>query len=220
MIITFEDITTNQTIKTYIAYADETLAALGFTEHSYAHTMRCANDAEKLLLDLGYSARTAELAKIAGYMHDIGNVINRVGHAQSGGIMAFTILSGLGMPPHEVAQIAAAIGHHDEATAFPVNPIAAALILADKSDVRRGRVRNRDMASFDIHDRVNYAAEKSVIVLDKEQRVITLQITIDTTISALMDYFEIFLSRMQLCRKAADYLDLTFKLRINDTILL
>lgn len=218
--ITFEDIQNNETIKTYITYADETLAALGYTEHSFAHTMRCAADASRLLTELGYSERTVELAKMAAYMHDIGNVVNRSGHAQSGALMAFGILTEIGLPTHEISQIVAAIGHHDEATAFPVNPIAAALILADKSDVRRGRVRNRDMNHFDIHDRVNYAAEKSVLVLDKITRVVTLELTIDTKISALMDYFEIFLSRMLLCRQAADYLDLTFKLSINNTVLL
>lgn len=218
--ITFEDIQNNEAIKTYITYADETLAALGYTEHSFAHTMRCANDAARILTELGYSERTAELTKMAAYMHDIGNVVNRSGHAQSGALMAFDILNEIGLPTHEIAQIVAAIGHHDEATAFPVNPITAALILADKSDVRRSRVRNRDMNHFDIHDRVNYAAEKSVLVLDKEKHIITLELTIDTKISALMDYFEIFLSRMLLCRQAADKLDLTFKLSINDTVLL
>lgn len=218
--ITFADITADEDIKTYIEYADETLASLGYTEHSVAHTRRCAADVERILSDLGYSERIVELGKIAAYMHDIGNVVNRADHAQSGAIMAFTILTRMGMDPDEVARITAAIGHHDEATAFPVNPIAAALILADKSDVRRSRVRNPDMSRFDIHDRVNYAAEKSVIILDTQKRVITLELTIDTKISALMDYFEIFLSRMQLCRKAANYLDLMFKLSINDTVLL
>ncbi len=218
--VTFEDIKNNEEIKTYIIRADETLIELGYTEHSFAHVSKAAHGAHDILQMLGYDDRMVELAMIAGYMHDIGNVINRVDHAQSGAVMAFRILDKLGMDAGEVATIITAIGNHDEGTAVPVNPLAAALILADKSDVRRTRVRNRDFAKFDIHDRVNYAVEKSALVLNVERRTITLELSIDTQISSVMDYFEIFLTRMMLCRRAADYLDLTFKLDINGTILL
>jgi len=218
--VTFEDIKSNEEIKTYIIRADETLIELGYTEHSFAHVSKVAHGAHDILQMLDYDDRLVELAMIAGYMHDIGNVINRVDHAQSGAVMAFRILDKLGMDAAEVATIITAIGNHDEGTAVPVNPLAAALILADKSDVRRTRVRNRDFAKFDIHDRVNYAVERSALVLNVEKRTITLELSIDTQICSVMDYFEIFLTRMMLCRRAADYLDLTFKLDINGTILL
>lgn len=218
--ITFEDIRQNEEVKTYITRADETLIALGYTEHSYAHVTKVAHDAYNMLIRLGYDERVAELAKIAGYMHDIGNVINRIDHAQSGAVLAFTLLNKLGMEPKEISNVITAIGHHDEGTAQPVNAIAAAIILADKSDVRRTRVRNRDMSTFDIHDRVNYAVESSSLVLDTEAKTATLEIKIDTEMSAVMDYFEIFLGRMMLCRKAAEYLGLKFKICINGSKLL
>ena len=164
--ITPTEIKQNEQIRTYIEKADEALAALGYTEHSYAHVTRVAHFAEKIMADLGYPRRMQELAWIAGYMHDIGNVINRIDHAQSGAVMAFRILDKLGMPADEIATVCSAIGNHDESTAFPVNAVAAALILADKTDVRRTRVRNRDKATFDIHDRVNYAVEKASTTLD------------------------------------------------------
>ena len=218
--ITLEDIQQNETIKTYIVRADETLIALGYTEHAFAHVTKAAYEAYSLLLKLGYDERTAELARIAGYLHDIGNMVNRVDHAQSGALIAFQLLTGLGMPPQEIATIVTAIGHHDEATAAPVNPVAAALILADKCDVRRSRVRNRDVSSFDIHDRVNYSVARSEMLFDHEKRTLTLLLEIDTEICAVMDYFEIFLSRMVLCRQAAEHLDITFKLTINGQSLL
>ncbi|MEG1322670.1 MAG: HD domain-containing protein [Ruthenibacterium sp.] len=195
--------------------ADETLVALGFTEHSYAHVTRVAHFAEKVLADLGYPPRTCELAWIAGYMHDIGNVINRIDHAQSGAVMAFRILDKLGMDASEIATVCSAIGNHDESTAFPVNAVAAALILADKTDVRRSRVRNQAHASFDIHDRVNYAVEKATTMLTEDHKAVVLSLTIDTEMSPVMDYFEIFLDRMLLCRKAAEKLGLAFKLVVN-----
>ena len=164
--ITPLEIKENEQIRTYIERADETLKALGFTEHSFAHVTRVAHFAEKILAELGYEKRTQELAWIAGYMHDIGNVINRIDHAQSGAVMAFRILDKLGMPADEIATVCSAIGNHDEGTAFPVNPVAAALILADKTDVRRSRVRVKDLHTFDIHDRVNYAVEKASTTLD------------------------------------------------------
>lgn len=195
--------------------ADASLLALGFTEHSFAHVARCAEMASGLLRDLGYSDREVELAKIAGYMHDIGNVVNRHDHAISGATMAFRILDNMGMEPADVAAVITAIGHHDDKTAFPVNAVAAALILADKTDVRRSRVRNRDTINFDIHDRVNYAVERSDVTLDRDRGTITLALTINTQVCAVMDYFEIFLTRMLLCRKAAEFFHLSFKLDIN-----
>lgn len=218
--ITFEEIKNNEHIKTYIKKADESLIALGYTEHSFAHVTKVSEMAKEILLELGYSKREAELAQIAGYLHDIGNVINRVDHAQSGAVMAFRILDKLGAEPEEIATIITAIGNHDEGTAVAVNPVAAALILADKTDVRRSRVRNSDLATFDIHDRVNYAVEESSTKISKDKKSIILNLKINTEISSVMDYFEIFLDRMLLCRKAAEKLNLKFKLIINNQILL
>ena len=214
--ITIQQIKENRQIRTYIEKADEALAALGYTEHSFAHVSKVAQQAREILLTMGYSARDAELAEIAGYLHDIGNIINRVDHAQSGAVMAFRILDKLGADAEEISTIISAIGNHDEATAYPVNPVAAALILADKTDVRRSRVRNRDFATFDIHDRVNYAVVSSTTSISEDRRKITLKLQIDTQISAVMDYFEIFMQRMILCRKAAEKLGLQFKLMINE----
>ena len=220
MKVDFETIRTNPEIRTYITQADASLTAMGFTEHSFAHVGKCAHEASRLLKELGYDDRQVELARIAAYMHDIGNVINRVDHAQSGAVMAFRILDKMGMAPADVATVVTAIGNHDEHTAFPVNAVAAALILADKTDVRRSRVRNQDTATFDIHDRVNYAVEQSDVVLDTEKKTIQLTLIINTEVCAVMDYFEIFLQRMVLCRKAAQALDLQFHLEINGQILL
>lgn len=218
--ITFEDIKSSKEIKTYIRKADDSLEELGYTEHSFAHVGKVASQAQEILLMLGYDERTAELARIAGYMHDIGNVVNRVDHAQSSAIMAFRILDKMGMDVEEIATIISAIGNHDEATAVPVNAVAAALILADKSDVRRSRVRNRDLASFDIHDRVNYSVESSTLVIDEGNNYAVLNLKIDTELFTIMDYFEIFLGRMLLCRRAAEFLKLRFKLVINEVELL
>ncbi|MGN1145525.1 MAG: HD domain-containing protein [Acetatifactor sp.] len=219
MKITFEDICNNETVKTYIRKADESLIALGYTEHSFPHVMKVAKVASDILLTLGYSEREAELARIAGYLHDIGNVINRIDHAQSGAVMAFRILDKMGADPEDIATIITAIGNHDESTAFPVNPIAAALILADKTDVRCSRVRNQDFASFDIHDRVNYSVKESTVDLVKDSHI-QLNLTIETKMCTVMDYFEIFLNRMILCRKAAEKLKLEFRLVINGQRLL
>lgn len=220
MKITFEDIKNSPEIRTYIQQADASPKTLGYTEHNFAHCTKCANEAGNLLEALGYDEHEVELARIAGFMHDIGNVINRVDHAQSGAVMAFRLLDKLGMPPEDTATVITAIGNHDEATACPVNAVAAALIIADKTDVRRSRVRNRETIQTDIHDRVNYATEKSEILLDTKAETLTLFLTIDTTICAVMEYFEIFLDRMLLSRKAADYLGLHFKLNINGSTLL
>ena len=213
--ITYEQIRQNAEIKTYIRSADASLAALGYTEHSFAHVTMCANTAAYLLETMGHDERTVELARIAAYMHDIGNLINRVDHSQSGALMAFRILDKLGMPAEELCTVVTAIGNHDEGSGVPVDAVSAALILADKSDVRRSRVRNQDPATFDIHDRVNYSVEDSALTIDDDRRSITLHLSIDQTISSIMDYFEIFLDRMTLCRRAADKLGLSFHLRIN-----
>ena len=220
MNITFEMIRNHPDIRTYITQADASLTALGFTEHSFAHVTKCAEVASNLLSQLGYDAREVELAKIAGFMHDIGNLVNRHSHAISGASMAFTILNKMGMDAADIATVVTAIGHHDDSTAFPVNAVAAALILADKTDVRRSRVRNRDTIKFDIHDRVNYAVEQADLTLDKASGTITLALSINTKVCAVMDYFEIFLNRMLLCRKAAEFFDLTFRLDINGQTLL
>lgn len=218
--ITFEDVKNSPTIRTYIEKADESLIALGYTEHSYAHVTKVSQTAKYILLTMGYSQREAELAQIAGYLHDIGNVINRVDHAQSGAVMAFRILDNMDASPEDIATIITAIGNHDEGTGYPVNPIAAALILADKSDVRRSRVRNNDITTFDIHDRVNYSVVKSRLSINEEHTVVELCLSIDTEVCSVMDYFEIFLARMILCRKAAQRLDLKFRLVINGQQLL
>ena len=220
MKITYEDVKSSPEIRTYITQADASLIALGFTEHSFAHVTKCAETASGLLRDLGYDDRQIELAKIAGFMHDIGNVVNRHDHAISGATMAFRILDKMGMDPADVAAVITAIGYHDDKTAFPVNAIAAALLRADKTDVRRSRVRNRDTISFDIHDRVNYAVEKSDLTLNAAAKTVTLTLSINTEVCAVMDYFEIFLDRMLLCRKAAEFFGLTFKLDINGLTLL
>ena len=180
--VTYGEVSGSEEIKAYIRQADASLLSMGYTEHSFAHVVRTATVTQNILTDLGYDARTIELAKIAGFMHDIGNVVNRIDHAQSGAVMAFRILDKMGMDPGEVAQVVSAIGNHDEHTAHPVNALAAALILADKSDVRRSRVRNRDVASFDIHDRVNYSVEQSSLKIDKQSRTITLVLGIDSSL--------------------------------------
>ena len=214
--ITFEDIQNNEEIKTYITCADESLRALGFTEHSFAHVTRVSETAAYILQTLGYSEHEVELARIAGYLNDIGNLVNRIEHSQSGAVMAFRILENMNMSPRDVATIVTAIGNHDEGTGVPVNAVAAALILADKSDVRRTRVRNADISTFDIHDRVNYSVEKSILKINEEKTLIKLKLQIDPKISSVMNYFEIFMERMIMCRKAAETLGLQFKLIINE----
>ena len=214
--MTFEQIRQDEAIATYIRRSDETLGALGFTEHSFAHVGRVAQIAGEVLEILGYDNRTVELAKIAGYLHDIGNLVNRSEHSQSGAVMAFRILDKMGFPANEISTIVCAIGNHDEGTGVPVNPVSAALILADKSDVRRSRVRSKEFSSFDIHDRVNYSVTKSELFIDKDEATVTLKLSVDTQFSSVMDYFEIFLNRMVLCRQAADRLGLKFRLLFND----
>ena len=214
--MTYEDIKQNEEIRTYIARADESLIALGYTEHSFAHVTRVSEMAGYILSTLGYPERTVEVGKIAGYLHDIGNLVNRVDHSQSGAVMAFRLLDNMGFDPEEISVIVSAIGNHDEGTGVPVSPVAAALILADKSDVRRNRVRNQDVSSFDIHDRVNYSVTKSELKINEAHTLIKLKLSVDTRYGSVMDYFEIFLQRMVLCRKAAEKLGLQFKLMINE----
>ena len=212
----FADIKKDNAIKAYITAADSSLAALGYTEHSFAHVTKVAESAAEILAALGYDEHTIELAKIAGYLHDIGNLVNRDEHSQSGAVMAFRILDRLGLAPEDIATVVTAIGNHDEGTGVAVNAVAAALIIADKTDVRRSRVRNRDFSTFDIHDRVNYSVFETLLDIDTESKEVRLSIKIDTEISSIMDYFEIFLTRMIMCRKSADTLGLAFKLKIND----
>ena len=188
MKITYDDLKQNEAIKTYIQKADESLIALGYTEHSFAHVTKVAELAGHILLTLGYGEREAQLAKMAGYLHDIGNVVNRVEHAQSGAVMAFRILDNMNADPEDIATIITAIGNHDESTAYPVNAVAAALILADKTDVRYTRVRNQDFASFDIHDRVNFSVKESVVDVVKDSHI-ELKLTIETKMCTVMDYF-------------------------------
>ncbi|MCL2694980.1 MAG: HD domain-containing protein [Clostridiales bacterium] len=214
--ITYEQIKQNETIRVLIERADEALGALGYTEHSLAHVGLVAENARYILETMGYSAREVELCQIAAYMHDIGNLVNRKGHSQSGALMAFQILTDLGMDVADIACVVSAIGNHDEGDGVAITPVAAALILADKTDVRRTRVRNADPAAFDIHDRVNYSARKSLVRINEEHSLIKLKLTVDTKYGSVMDYFEIFLGRMLLCRKAAAVLGLEFKLIINE----
>ena len=218
--VTFEAIKKHPDIRTYISKADESLCALGYTEHSFAHVGKVSENAAYILSSLGYDERVVELAKIAGYLHDIGNLVNRVEHSQSGAVMAFRILDKLGMPADEIATVVTAIGNHDEGTGVPVNPVAAALIIADKTDVRRTRVRNNDISSFDIHDRVNYSVEESHLSISENKKRAILKLKIDPSISAVMDYFSIFIGRMEMSKRAAEALGLEFSLVINGQELL
>ncbi len=218
--MTFEDIRKNEDIRTYIQKADESLCALGYTEHSFAHVMKVSECSAYILTTLGFDSKTVELARIAGYLHDIGNLVNRVSHSQSGAVMAFHLLEKLGMSAEDISTVVSAIGNHDEGTGVPVNPVAAALIIADKCDVRRSRVRNTDFATFDIHDRVNYSVEKSELKITEDRKRIVLELAVDLTISAVMDYFQIFIGRMQMSRHAAEALGLDFSLVINGQTLL
>ncbi|SHG98340.1 metal dependent phosphohydrolase [Thermosyntropha lipolytica DSM 11003] len=218
--VTLKDVKENLLVKTFIQKGNEHLGQMGYTDHGFIHVSLVANRSREIMIKLGYDERTAELAGIAGYMHDLGNVVNRNGHSQSGALIAMEILRRMGMDPAEVAVIGAAIGNHDEGNGHPVNEVAAALILADKSHVHRNRVRNTDVSTFDIHDRVNYAVKESNLIVREKEKVITMQLTIDTSICPVMEYFEIFLSRMLMCRRAADFLGCQFELIINGAKLL
>ena len=215
MSITLEQVRQHPAVRAYIQKSDESLMAMGFTEHSFAHVTRVAYTARDILARTGHSQREGELAAIAGYLHDIGNVINRNRHETSGALMAFYLLNTMGAEQEDIATIVTAIGNHDEATAFPVNDVAAALMIADKTDVRRSRVRDKASIAFDIHDRVNYAVVDSRVEVLAEEKEIRLNLSIDTDSSPISEYFEIFLSRMILCRKAAEKLGYSFGLVIN-----
>lgn len=216
----YENLRKDEEIISYINAANSVLGEIGFTEHGMAHAVRTGTYASRILDELGYSERECELAKIAGLLHDIGNIINRCDHAQNSGFLAFELLRARNFPVNEVIAVTTAVGHHDEATAAPVTPIAAALILADKSDVRSSRVRNRNNVYNDIHDRVNFAVSDSELEIESESRLIKLMLRIDTELCPVMEYFEIFLERMLLCKKCAKSLDCEFELIINDTRLL
>ena len=214
-ILRFEDVKENPRVRFYVRKADEALAEIGYTEHGERHVGLVARIAFNVLKRLGYPERTAALAAIAGYLHDIGNAVNRDHHAQIGAVMAMQLLSDMGMSDEEILQVIGAIGNHHENDGDPVSPVAAAVILADKSDVHRTRVRNPDMIKFDIHDRVNYAVVKSFLNVDEAAKSITLELTVDTKISQVMEYFEIFMTRMLASRKAAKFLDVSFGLTVN-----
>lgn len=218
--VTFNEVKKNEKIKAYIKKADESLLALGYTEHSFAHVGLVSERAGYILKTLGFSDHDIELVKIASHLHDIGNIVNRKEHSQSGAVMAFRILDNMDMDAEDIATIVTAIGNHDEGDGEAVNAVSAALIIADKSDVRRSRVRNIDMTNFDIHDRVNYSVIESSLKINDEKTIVTLKLKIDTEISSVMNYFEIFLNRMIMCKKAAKKLNLEFKLVINDQILI
>ena len=218
--VTYEYIRRNPAVLEYVRRADKVMESIGYTEHSFAHEEKDSYVSSMILEELGYPERTVELAKIAGFLHDIGNVINRNDHAQSGAVMAFVLLDKLHMPADEVCSIISAIGNHDESTAQPVDPISAALILADKTDVRRSRVRNTTFTSFDIHDRVNYAVTNSKLTVSDDKTSFTLELNIDTEISSVLEYFEIFMDRMLLCKRAAQYFGMSFKIYMNGTIVL
>lgn len=219
-VVTLEDIKKCEEVITFLEIADKQLEGLGFTEHSYRHVELVATVAGDILKTLNFDERKIEFARIAGYLHDIGNAVNRIDHAHSGAILAYNILTKIGMSCYEAGEIMLAIGNHDENTGTAVSVISAALILADKSDVHRTRVRNKDVTTFDIHDRVNYAVEHSKIYVDNYRMQAILELQIDTKICPVMDYFEIFLDRMTMNRRAAEFLDLQFKLMINGTNLL
>lgn len=218
--ITVDDVKKNEEVKQLIKKSDEILGVIGYTEHGERHASLGANIAYNILTRLKYPEKRAHLAAIAAYLHDIGNLINRDYHAQTAAIFAHSILTKMGMPFADVLEIMAAIGNHDEKDGQPVSDICAAIILADKSDVHSSRVRTLEGIKLDIHDRVNYAAKSSFLRVEEDKKLITLEIKIDTTISQVMEYFEIFLSRMIVCRRAAEFLGLKFQLEINGQRLL
>jgi uncharacterized protein len=218
--VTFEMVREHPRVKLHVRKADESLEKIGYTEHGERHVGLVANIAGNILKRLGYPERDVELARIAGYLHDIGNVVNRDHHAQSGAVMAMQILNDMGLPTEEMLTVIAAIGNHHETDGDPVSAVSAAIVLADKSDVHRSRVRNPDTIKFDIHDRVNYAVQKSFLNVDEAGKQIILELTVDTSISQVMEYFDIFMTRLLASRKAASFLGATFGLTVNGTRLM
>jgi len=218
--VTLEDVKNNPEVQQLILGSQEELNALGYTEHSFRHIGIVSKRAGDVLEILEYDERRVELARIAGYLHDIGNCVNRTDHAHSGAILAYQILKDMGMDAKERSEIITAIGNHDEKTGTAVSDISAALILADKSDVHRDRVVNTNMSTFDKHDKVNYAVTNSNFIISKENRKVILDLTIDTNISPVLDYFEIFMDRTMMSKHAAKFLNIWFELIINDTKLL
>ena len=218
--ITLKDIKENKELDDLIRGAQKQLNAIGYTEHGHRHISIVSKRAGDILEKLGYPERTVELTRIAGYIHDIGNCVNRIDHAHTGAILAYNILKEMGMPIEEITEIMMAIGNHDEKTGTAVSDISAALILADKSDAHRDRVVNKNLSTFDIHDRVNYAVTNANLIMDEKERKVTLKLTIDTKICPVLDYFEIFMERTMMCKYAAKYLKIWFELIINDTKLL
>lgn len=213
--LSFKDVLCNEEVKAFLEKANENLGMMGYTDHSEKHCAIVAKRAGSILSQLGYSEHEIELAQIAGALHDIGNFINRVNHAEYGAILAYNILAKMEMPLEDRIIIASAIGNHDESTGGAIDAVSAALILADKTDVRRNRVRNKDKASFDKHDRVNYAVTNSTVKVNSQKHVITLNLQIDEEICTMYEYFEIFLGRMMMCRRAAELLGTRFKLTAN-----
>lgn len=220
MELTLDIIKKDPLVTAFIQKADEHLEAMGFTEHGFRHAGLVSNISQNILIRMGFPRRQAELAAIAGYLHDVGNIVNRKDHGRTGAVIALNYLLQKGMDPLEATSIAGAIGNHEEEYGEAVNNIAAAVILADKSDVHRSRVRNSDLATFDIHDRVNYAAVHSFLNVNPERKIITLELKIEDAICPVMEYFEIFLIRMMMCRRAAAFLGSTFKIEINGTKIL
>lgn len=218
--ITLEEVINNPEVHAFVEASQKQLEALGYTEHSYRHIGIVSKRTGEILEKLGYDEKTVELGKIAGYLHDIGNCINRVDHAHSGAILAYNILKEMGMDAKDRTEIVMAIGNHDENTGTAVSEISAALILADKSDVHRDRVINTNMSTFDIHDRVNYAVTDANLQIEEKERKIILNLKIDTEICPVLDYFQIFMDRTMMSKYAAKFLNIWFEIVINGTKLL
>ncbi len=213
--LTLKDVRHDSRVRTYITRANEQMQAIGYTEHGHRHAGIVSTIARTILTQLGHTDREGELAAIAGYVHDMGCVVNRIGHVEAGALMAYTILTDMGMPPGEIATVIGAIGNHEEPNGLPISPVSAAVIIADKSDVHFSRVQEKDPIKYDIHDRVNYSVQKSYLHVDAEAKTIILELEIDTSHASVTEYFEIFVTRMMLCRRAADFLGCKFSLKIN-----
>jgi uncharacterized protein len=218
-LVTLKDVRHDARVRTYITRANQQMKAIGYTEHGHRHSGIVATIARSIVSELGFSSRECELAAIAGYLHDIGCVVNRVGHVESGALIAYNLLSTMGLPPHEIATVIGAIGNHEEPDGEPISAPSAAVIIADKSDVHFTRVQNPDPTKFDTHDRVNYAVQKSHLRVDPVERTINLEIEINPEHASVTEYFEIFVLRMVLCRRAADFVGCKFRLRINGVAL-